>query len=164
MGEFQGSVRADGQVVASNKVVSRALNQLPDLGALQMLQVVVIGSAQVSDHRAVVVGDDDSTATRRLLLVDAVLNTQTGVLYGIAQNFSVLVVANAAQEDDAVGWKQVLCAASSVLGAATGNQVGLVIVEEVLVQAEVLLFSEDGIVGLDAVLLEELLVAECLNV
>lgn len=44
---------------------------------------------------------------------------------------------------------------SRVLCSTTGDQLGIVIVEQLLVQTHVLLLSEDGIVVLEAVLLQK---------
>lgn len=53
-------------------------------------------------------GDDHTTSARRLLLVIAVVDLQTGLLVGFLQDFRVLVLTDAADEDDRVGWEQVL--------------------------------------------------------
>jgi hypothetical protein len=51
------------------------------------------------------------------------------------------------------------------LGGTTGNQLGIVVVEEVLVKVQVLLgIGEDSIIGLKAVLLEKCLVAKALDI
>lgn len=51
-----------------------------------------------------------------------------------------------------------LCAASGVLRRTAGNEHSVVVLDQVVVEPEVLLFGENGIVGLQAVLLEELLI------
>jgi hypothetical protein len=50
------------------------------------------------------------------------------------------------------------------LGAAAGDQLCGIVVEEVFVDSEVLFFGQDGVVGLEAVFGEELIVALGLNV
>ena len=50
------------------------LDKTPDLGLLQMLKVVVVGSAQVGAQAAVVASDDGATAACRLFGVDTVLD------------------------------------------------------------------------------------------
>lgn len=140
------------------------LDQLPDVVALQVLEVVVVGSAQVGAEGAVVAGDDGAAAAGGLLGVDAVLDAEAGGLDGVVQDGGVLVVAGAAQVDDAVGGQDVLGAAGRVLGGAAGDELGVVVGQQVLVQGLVLLLGQDGIVGFEAVLLEQSLVALGLDV
>jgi hypothetical protein len=52
-----------------------------------------------------------------------------------------------------------LGSASSILCSAAGNELSIVVLHQVLVEAHVLLLGQDGIVGLQAVLLEELLIS-----
>lgn len=164
LGELHDGGRADSEVVTADIVGLGVLNESPDIRTLQMLKVVVVGGAELGAHTPVVAGDDNATAAGRDLGVHTVLNTEASLLAGLAEDIGVLVVANTTEVDDAVGRQEVLGTTGSVLGGATGNQLGIVVVEEVLVDASMLLLSEDGIVGLEAILLEEGLVAEGLNV
>lgn len=156
--------RADGEVVAADVVRLGVLDQLPDLGGLEVLDVVVVGGGEVGAHAPVVACDDDGAAAGGLLGVDAVLHAETGLLDGVVQDGGVLVVADAAQEDDAVGRQHVLRSAGGVLGGAAGDELGVEVVQQVLVDALVLLLGEDGVIGLEAVLLEEGFIAEGLDV
>lgn len=45
-------------------------------------------------------------------------------------------------------------AAGGVLGGAAGDEFGVAVLEQVFVEAHVLVFGEDGVVGLEAVVLE----------
>lgn len=47
-----------------------------------------------------------------------------------------------------------LSTTSGVLGGSTGNQFGIVVVEEFFVEAHVLLLCENGIIGLEPIFLE----------
>lgn len=47
-----------------------------------------------------------------------------------------------------------LGASGGVLGGAAGDEFGVAVLQQVFVEAHVLLFGEDGVVGLDAVALE----------
>jgi hypothetical protein len=152
------------EVVAANVVRLGILNKSPDVIALQVVQVVVVGGAQLGAHAAVVAGDDDAAAAGGDRGVDAVLDAQTGLLAGVAEDGRVLVVAGAAQVDDAVVGENVLGTAGRVLGGTAGDQLGIVVVEEVLVDVQVLGLGQDGVVGLETVLLEQGLVAEGLDV
>ena len=151
-------------MVASDVVDLGVLHEGPDLGLLQVVEVIVVGGAEVGAERAVVAGDDDAAAARGVLVVDAVLDAEAGGLDGVAQDGGVLVVADAAEVDDAVGGQEVLGAAGRVLGGAAGDELGVVVVEEVLVDAELVGFGEDGVVCLEGVLVEQGLVADGLDV
>ena len=48
-----------------------------------------------------------------------------------------------------------LCAASSILSCTTGYELRIVVLEQVFIEAHVLFFGEDSIVGLESVLLEK---------
>lgn len=164
LGELLDGGGADGEVVTSDVVGLGVLDKLPDVGAGQVLKVVVVGGTELGAHGAVVAGDDNTATAGGDLGVDAVLDAETGGLDGILEDGGVLVVADTAEVDDGVGREDVLGTASGVLGSAAGNQLGVVVVEEVLVDAKVLLLSEDGIVLLEAILFEESLVTNCLDV
>jgi hypothetical protein len=146
-------------VEATNVEDLRVLDLLPDTLLLQMLELVVVGSSEVSAHGAVVAGDDHTAATSGSLLVVEVFGLDASVGRDLLQSLAVLVLANAADVDDRLGLKDVSSASCSVLRSTTGNLDGLVILEQVLVQAHVLLrVGEDGIVGFQVILVEESLV------
>jgi hypothetical protein len=129
-----------------------------------VVKAVVVGSTQVSAQAAVVASDDDAAAARLLLGVDTVLYSQAGGLDGVVQNGGVLVVSHAAEVDDAVRAQDILGTTGGVLGGAAGDELGVVVGEQVLVEGNLALFGEDGIVGLEVVLVEEGLVAVGLDV
>lgn len=110
------------------------------------------------------VSDHNSTASGGLGLVNAVFNAETGGLDSIVQDGGIFVVADSTEEYNAVGWENVLGSTSSVLGSTSGNQFGGVVVEEILVDGGVFFFSEDGIVRLEAVFVEESLVSLGLDI
>lgn len=159
-----GSALLTGEVVATNVKHLCVLNQTPDLRLLQVVKVVVVGSAQVGAQAAVMASDHDTTSAGLVLLVDSVLNTEASRLDGIVHDGRVLVVTSTAEVDDAVGRQNVLSATGRVLGSTTGNQLGIVIVEEVLVEGQMLLLGEDGIVGLEVVLGQEVIVTDGLDI
>lgn len=141
-----------------------ALDEAPDLGLLEVVQIVVVRGAQVGAETPVVAGDDDAAAAGGLGGLDAVLDAEAGLLDGILEDGGVLVVADAAQVDDAVVGQDVLGAAGGVLSGAAGDELGLEVVQQVLVDGLVLVLGQDGVVGLEAVLGEELIVAVGLDV
>lgn len=110
------------------------------------------------------VSDHNTTASGGLSFVNTVFNTETGGLDSIVQDGGIFVVADSAKEYNAVGRENVLGSTSSVLGSTSGNQFGGVVVEEIFVDAGVFLFSEDGIVGLEAVFVEKGLVSLGLDI
>lgn len=149
---------------ATDVVHLGVLDELPDLGLLQVVQVVVVGSTEVGAQASVVASDDGTAAASLLLRVDTVLDTEASGLDGIVEDGRVLVVASTADVDDAVGREDVLGTSGTVLGSTTGDELGIVVVEKVLVERNVLLLGEDGIVGLETVLVEKGLVTDSLDV
>lgn len=151
-------------MIATNIVELRALYQLPDLGALQVLQVVVVGGGEIGAQAAVVSRDDDAAPAGGLLGVDAVLDAQADLPHGVLEDRRVLVVAHAPQVHHAVGRQDVLRPARRVLRRPARDQLRVVLVQQLLVQGDVLRLREDRVVRLQAVLLEQLLVADGLDV
>ena len=149
---------------ATDIVEAGAFYELPDIRTLEMGEVVVVRSSEVSAEAAVVAGDDDTAATGRFLGVDAVLDAEADLADGIAEDGGVLVVADAAEVDDAVGGQDVLGAAGGVLGGAARDQLRVVVVQQLLVQRDVLGLGQDGVVRLEAVLVQEFLVTLGLDV
>lgn len=164
LGELHDGWRADGEVVATNIVDIGVLDEAPDLGLLQVVQVVVVGSAELSAQRAVVTSDDNTAAASLLLGVDTVLDAEASGLDSIVKDGRVLIVTDTTEVDDAVLGENVLGTTGRVLGSTTSDELGVVVVEQVLVQRGVLVLGEDGIVSLEGVLVEKLLVADSLDV
>ena len=164
LGELHDGGRADGEVVATDIVDLGVLNEGPDLGLLQVLKVVVVGGTEHSAHGTVVASDDNTATAGVDLGVDTVLDAETSLLNSVVEDGGVLVITDTAEVYNAVGREEVLSTAGSVLGSTTGDQLSIVVLEEVLEEALVLLLGEDGVVGLEAVLLEESLIAKGLDV
>lgn len=80
------------------------------------------------------------------------------------QDGGVFVVTDSAEEDDAVGWENVLGTTSGILGTASCDQFGGVVVEEIFIDGDVLFFGEDSIVGFETVFVEEGLVSLGLDI
>lgn len=140
------------------------LGELPDLGALEVVDVVEVGSAELGAEGAVDAGDDGAAAAGGGLGVDAVLDAQADLLDGVAQDGGVLVVADAAEVHDAVGRQDVLGAAGRVLRRTARDQLRIVVIQQLLVQREVLLLGQDRVVRLQVILLQEILSADGLDV
>jgi hypothetical protein len=150
----------NGQVEATDVEDLRILDLLPDAVLLQVLDLVVVGSRQVGAERTVVAGDDDTAATSGRLLVVQVLSLDACVARDLLEGLAVLVLANAADVDGRVGLEHVLCTSRCVLGGTAGDEDGFVVLDQVLVEAHVLLrVGKNGIVGLEAILVEQCLVA-----
>lgn len=136
------------------------LDLLPDAVLLQVVDLVVVGSSEVGAERAVVASDDDTAAAGGRLLVVQVLGLDAGVARDLLQRLAVLVLADAANVDGRVGLEDVLCTARRVLCCASSNEDGLVVLDQVLVEAHVLLrVGQNGIVCLEAILVKQRLVA-----
>jgi hypothetical protein len=151
-------------MVTTNKVVRSTLDKLPDLRALQMVDIIVVRSAQISAHGAVVPSNNDTTAAGLLLLVHAVFDPQTSLLDCIVEDSGVLVITNATKEDSGVGRKHILSATSGVLCSSAGDKLRGIVIQEVFVDVQVLLFRKDGIIGLEAILGEERFIALRLDI
>jgi hypothetical protein len=125
-------------------------------------------------------GDNDTAAAGGLSLVDPVLGVQAGLVAGVDQDICVLVLSDAADVQHGFGGKDVLdkvlatesmrkieyeisgphlSTTGSVLGSTTSDQFRIAVLDEVFVEAHVLLFGEDGIVGFYAVFLEHRLIS-----
>lgn len=98
----------DSQVVATDVVELSLLDERPDVGRLQVIKLVLVGGSEVSAHAAVVAGDDNTTLAGRDVLIDAVLGMDTGLLAGLLEDVTVLVLTNAANVHDGVFRKHVL--------------------------------------------------------
>lgn len=157
-GQSQNGGDRDGQMVSTNVEDLGTLNVLPDLGLLQVVDIVEVRSGKVGAERAVVAGDDNTATASRSLLIVAVQRLDAGLLVDFLKCLAVLVLANAANVYSRVLREDVLCTAGRVLGSSTGDEHGVVVLDQVFEEPEVLLLSEDSIIGLEAVLLEQLLV------
>lgn len=152
------------EVETTDVVDLGVLNELPDLGLLQVVKVVVVGSTEVSAQASVVTGNDGTATASLLLGIDTVLDAEASSLDGVVKDGRVLVVTSTTNVDNAVGRKDVLGASSTVLSSTASNELGIVVVEEILVERDVLLLSEDSIVRLEAVLVQKSLVTLSLDV
>jgi hypothetical protein len=140
------------------------LNELPDLGLLQMVKIIVVGSTEVSAQASVVTSDDGTATASLLLRVDTVLDSKASSLDSVVKNGRVLVVTSTTDVDDTVGRKDVLGTSSTVLSSTASNELGIVVVEKVLVERDVLLLGEDSIIRLETILIQKSLVTLSLDV
>jgi len=96
--------------------------------------------------------------------IHTVFDAETGYLHGIVQDSGILVVTGATKVNDTVGREDVLGASGSILGSTSRNKLGVVVVKEVVVDSQVLGGSQDGVVRLEAVLLQKGLITDRLDV
>ena len=181
LSESKDGRNADGQVVTTNVEGLRVLNEAPDLLGLEMLELVVVGGTELGDHGAVMASDDNSAAASGGGLINSVLGANTTL--GAASLDELVgggVLADTSNVDYGLGGKDVLRAgncqlsaipkvspwkdphlstASGVLGSTTGNVLGGVVGLDIVVDREVLVLGEDGIVGLQLILVKQSLVA-----
>jgi hypothetical protein len=153
-----------GKVVSTDVVELSRLDQLPDVITLQVLEIVVVRSTEIGAQTAVVASNDDTTLAGGNLGVDTVLDAEADLLDGVLQDGGVLVITDTAQVDDGVGGQDVLGAAGRVLGGTTGDELGVEVGQQVLVQGRVLLLGQDSVVGLEVILGQERLGANCLDI
>ena len=95
-------------MVSTDVVDLGLLNQRPDLGLLEVLELVLVGSSKVGTHAAVVTSDDNTTLTSGHSFIDTVLGVDTGLLTGLLEDVTVLVLTNTADVDDGLLGEQVL--------------------------------------------------------
>lgn len=108
LGERHDRGHAHGQVEAADVVDLGRLDELPDLGRLEVLGLVVVCGGQISYHGSVVPCDHDAAASGWLRLFDAVFDAQAGFVAGGFEGLGVLVAADAADVENGVGWEDVL--------------------------------------------------------
>lgn len=99
---------ADSQVVATNVVDLGLLNERPDLGLLEVLDLVLVGSSEVGTHAAVVASDDNTTLASGLGLIDTVLGVNTGLLASLLEDVTVLVLTDATDVNNGLIGEQIL--------------------------------------------------------
>jgi hypothetical protein len=99
---------ADSQVETTDVEELGLLHERPDVGLLQVLKLVLVGSSEMSAHAAVVASDDDTALAGGLGLVDTVLSVDAGLLAGLLQDITILVLADTANVDNRVVGKKVL--------------------------------------------------------
>ena len=95
-------------MVSTDVVDLGLLNERPDLGLLQVLDLVLVGSSKVGAHAAVVTSDDNTTLTGGLGFIDTVLGVDTGLLTGLLEDVTVLVLTDAADVDNRLLGEEVL--------------------------------------------------------
>ncbi len=90
-------------MVPADEVDLGLLREFPDLGRLQMRDLVLVGGGQVRAHGTVVAGDDDAAAAGGVVGGDEVFGADAGVFVLGAQGRGVLVGADAADVEGGVG-------------------------------------------------------------
>ena len=120
-----------------------------------MRDLVVVGRGQVRAHGTVLARNDHAAAAGGGVLGRAeILGAQAGGLACFGEERGVVVVADAADVEDRGRGEDVLGPASGVLGCTAGDELRVVVLDQVFVEAHVFFFGEDGIIGLEAVFLE----------
>ncbi len=113
-----------------------------------MLDLILVCGCKMCAHCPVMACNDDTTPSCGLLLIHPVFNVQALLFALLSQSAGMLVIAHTANVPDTVGWKHILCTTGSVLGTASSDDLCGAVLEEVFVDAHVLLFREDGVVEL----------------
>ncbi|KAH9398111.1 hypothetical protein TYRP_019117 [Tyrophagus putrescentiae] len=153
----QLSVEANQGVEASGVDDLRLLHQRKVL--LQVLQVELLRGAEVGAQGAVLPGDQTGAGAGGHLRVDEVGDDDVVLLRLGAHLLPELIVANGAHEgSSALLRKEPLGDANGVLSSTAGDVLHLELVGQVLAQVGVLVTGEDGIVRLQVVLVQKLLI------
>lgn len=107
-GQSENRRHADSQMVSTDVVNLSLLHERPDIGLLQMLNLVFVGGSKVGDHATIVAGDDHATFSSRLSFVDAVFDVDASLFAGLSEDIGVLVFADTANVHDGVFGEDVL--------------------------------------------------------
>lgn len=102
-------------MVSTDIVDLSLLDKSPDMGLLEVVKLVFVGSSKVGNHATVVAGNNNATFSSRLDLVDAVFSVDTSLFAGFCEDVGVLVFADAANVGDGVFGEDVLLKIKSVL-------------------------------------------------
>ena len=146
-------------MVPADVVHPRLLYHGPYPRLPEVLDLVLVRGREVRAHGPVVSRDHHAAPARRLLLVDPVLDVDALLFALLAKCLGVLVRAHATHVPDAVGREHVRGTPRGVLGGAAGDDLGVAVLQQVVVQGHVLGFGEDGVVEFEVVLFEHLVVA-----
>lgn len=158
-GESLHGWHADSQVEATDIEHLSILYLLPDAVLLQVVDLVIVGSGKICAQRAVVAGDDNTATSRGCLLVVEVLGLDASFARDALKSLAIFVLADAADVYSRVRSEHVLCTTGSVLRGTTSDEDGLVVLDQVLIQAHVLLWvGQNGIIGLQTILVEQCLI------
>jgi hypothetical protein len=101
-------------VVSTDIVDLSLLDKSPDVGLLKVVKLVFVGSSKVGDHATVVAGNDNTTFSSGLDLVDTVFSVDTGLFAGFCEDVGVFIFANAANVGDRVLGEDVLLKIKSI--------------------------------------------------
>mmetsp|Transcript_4161 Transcript_4161/g.10687 ORF Transcript_4161/g.10687 Transcript_4161/m.10687 type:complete len:295 (+) Transcript_4161:2693-3577(+) len=141
---------------ASDVIESRLLDQSKVLRLLQVLDLVVVGRLQVGHEGSVVAGDNNPAGTSWRVWILHILDVHSILPAFGFHSIPELVLADAAHESGRSGnLKHPLRNSDCVLGSATGNVLDIAHASQFLVEGQVRLLGEDGIVCFDVVLRQE---------
>mmetsp|Transcript_8347 Transcript_8347/g.26578 ORF Transcript_8347/g.26578 Transcript_8347/m.26578 type:complete len:419 (-) Transcript_8347:14-1270(-) len=136
----------------------RLLHELPVLGLLAMLGLVVVRGAQVCAQRALDAHDERGAGARGHGLVDHVVRRHAIRLAGLRQGLAVCVLAHAAHVGRGARLLQhPLRDADAVLRGAAGDVLHVGHLHHLVEEGLVLLLREDRVSALEPVLVEQLL-------
>ena len=82
----------------------------------------------------------------------------------LSQNLRILIVTYTAYVPYTICGKHVLGSSSGVLSSTAGDELGLPVVDQVLIDAHLVLFGEESVIEFEAVLFEHSVVAHALDV
>lgn len=144
-----------GEEESTNVEQLSTVDDLGDLRGRQMRLLEHLSSTQSGDKGSVMASDDRSAGTGLLALLDLVDLIDTFAAVSGLELLGEIIVTNAAGVHDGASWEVVGSSPGSVLGSTTSNVDDLVRLGDLLVDRDVLLLSEDRVVRLQVVLLED---------
>jgi hypothetical protein len=108
-GELLDSWGTDGQVETTDVIDLCGLNELPDLGGLEVLNLVLVGGGKLGNQGTFIAGNDDSTTSSGLGGIDEVLRADSSLDgAGMAELIGGLVVSDTSDVDNGIGGENVL--------------------------------------------------------
>lgn len=108
LGQSKDGGNAYSQVKSSDEIYLRFLDQVPNVWLLQVLKLIVVGGGEMSAQAAVMASDDDATAARGLVLVNAIFRVDAGFFADVCELLAMLIFSDATNVGDGVGWENIL--------------------------------------------------------
>lgn len=135
-------------------------NELPVLGLLEVLKLVVVGSGKVGDKRTVSTVNQCSTLASGNFIVNEVVGVDTSNIIGLKQLLGKLVLTDGAKVDYRLLRENVLSTTGSILGSTTSNESNIRQLNDLIKDGKMLVFDENGVIFLEVILVKVLLVTE----
>lgn len=154
LGDDYGALHTVGEEEAANVEELGRVDRCLGVGRLEVRLVELLSGTKVSAQRAVVACDHDSTRASRGSLSHLVERLETLAVVGSAELLRKVIIADTAKVRSRSIGQDVLHCTRSVLSSTASDVGHLVVLDDVLVDAQLLGRGKHRIVGLKAVLLK----------